>query len=67
MRLYVDVKRDVEIVKIIVIPAVQFMEPVLHQDEPRRQVNYMLIHNVIRQSVTGLKSYSQLLLTPKPN
>ena len=27
----------------------------------------MLAHNVIRQSATGLMSYSQILLTPKPN
>ena len=37
------------------------------QDETRRQVNDMLAHNVIRQSATGLMSYSQILLTPKPN
>jgi len=43
------------------------IQSVLRQDETRRQVNDMLTHNVIRQSATGLKSYSQVLLTPKPN
>jgi len=43
------------------------IQSVLRQDETRRQVNDMLAHNVIRQSATGLMSYSQVLLTPKPN
>ena len=40
---------------------------VLCQDETRRQVNDMLTHNIINQSSTGFKAYSQVSLTPKPN
>ena len=43
------------------------IQSALRQEETRRQVNDMLAHNVIRPTDSAITSYSQVLLTPKPN
>ena len=43
------------------------IQSTLRQEETSRQVNDMLAHKVIRPAETEIASYSQVLLTPKPN
>jgi len=43
------------------------VQSVLRQEETNRQVNDMLKNNVIRECTEPCSSYSQVLLTPKPN